>query len=108
MLLREQLSARRWTWLAIALIAAYLVSFGAMHPADLIAHVPPATLLALGAAALWGCSTVLGRFALQDIPFQALTSLRIVGAMPLLAVLAFIQPNPWPALWPRQAMLAWW
>jgi drug/metabolite transporter (DMT)-like permease len=95
---RERLSARSWTCLVVALIAAYLVSFGGTPPTELIHHVPAATLLALGAAALCGCSTILGRFALQDISFQALTSLRIVGAMPLLALLVWLQPHPWPAL----------
>jgi drug/metabolite transporter (DMT)-like permease len=103
-LLGERLSGRSWMWLGVALIAAYLVSFGAMPPGELIHHAPPATLLALGAAALWGGSTVLGRFALQDISFQSLTSLRIVGAMPLLALLAWVQPNPWPALLPKQIL----
>ena len=102
--LRERLGGRSWIWLFVALIAAYLVSFGATPPAALIHHVPAATLFALGAAALWGCSTVLGRFALQDISFQALTSLRIVGALPLLALLAWIEPHPWPALVPRQIL----
>jgi drug/metabolite transporter (DMT)-like permease len=104
LLLRERLSARSWTWLAVALVAAYLVSFGATMPTELIHHAPPATLLALAAAVLWGASTVMGRFALQGISFQALTSLRIVGAMPLLALLVAVRPHPWPALAATQVL----
>jgi drug/metabolite transporter (DMT)-like permease len=104
LVLREKLSARSWIWLAIAIVAAYLVSFGATPPGELLPHAPPATLMALGAAALWGASTVLGRFALRDIPFQALTSLRIVGALPLLALLVAITPHPWPPFEVKQAL----
>jgi drug/metabolite transporter (DMT)-like permease len=104
LVLRERLSARSWIWLAIAIVAAYLVSFGATPPGELIHHAPPASLLALGAAALWGTSTVLGRFALRDIPFQALTALRIVGALPLLALLIVVRPHPWPAFDLKQAL----
>jgi drug/metabolite transporter (DMT)-like permease len=103
-LLRERLSARSWTWLVIALIAAYLVSFGATMPGELVHHAPPATLLALAAAVLWGASTVLGRFALQGLSFQELTSLRIVGAMPLLALLVAVRPHAWPAFEVKQAL----
>ena len=77
---------------------AYLVSFGFTSPAGLMRHAPPAALLALAAAALWGGSTVLGRFALRGIPFQTLTAMRIIVALPLLAVLALDQPVPWPTL----------
>lgn len=97
MALGERLDKRQWMWLAVALVAAYLVSFGTTPPADLLRHAPPAALLALAAAALWGGSTVLGRFALEGIPFQALTSLRIVTATPLLVLLAWLRPHPWPA-----------
>jgi drug/metabolite transporter (DMT)-like permease len=104
LVLRERLSARSWMWLAIAIVAAYLVSFGATPPSELIHHAPPATLMALGAAALWGASTVMGRFALRDIPFQALTSLRIVGALPLLALLVGVTPHAWPPFDVKQAL----
>ncbi len=104
LVLRERLSARSWMWLAIALVAAYLVSFGATLPGHLVNHAPAATLLALAAAALWGASTVLGRFALQGISFQALTSLRIVGAAPLLGALVLLKPHPWPAFEMKYAL----
>jgi drug/metabolite transporter (DMT)-like permease len=96
--LAEQLRPRLWIWLAVAVAGAYLVSFGLTPPADLLAGMPPASMYALAAAALWGGSTVLGRFALRDIPFQRLTALRIVIASPLLAVLVCVRPHPWPAL----------
>jgi drug/metabolite transporter (DMT)-like permease len=47
-----------------------------------------APLLALAAAILWGASTVLGRFVLRRISFLPLTGLRIVVAIPPLALMA--------------------
>src|SRR5262249_38604257 len=41
----------------------------------------------LAAAALWGASTVLGRFALRSLSFFALTALRIIVAAPFLIAL---------------------
>jgi drug/metabolite transporter (DMT)-like permease len=84
-LLGERLGVRFWAWLGLALAAAYLVAFGAAPPPEPLAAVP--ALLAAAAAALWGASTVLGRFVLGSISFTMLTALRIVVAMPLLAAM---------------------
>ena len=62
-LLGEPLGRRFWGVLAAALGGAYLVSFGLRLPAAGVEGT--AGLLALGAAALWGGSTVLGRFVLE-------------------------------------------
>jgi drug/metabolite transporter, DME family len=104
LVLRERPSGRFWVWLGLALLAAYLVSFGAAPPAVLMQHAPPAAFLALGAAALWGASTVLGRFALRGIPFYSLTALRIVAAVPLLLLIASLQARAWPTLLAKQAV----
>ncbi len=102
LILHDRLGGRLCFCLAIALAGAYLISFGAMTPLALIRYIPPAALMALGAAALWGGSTVLGRFALLGVPFQTLTALRIVVALPLLAALNWLRPHAWPALVPKQ------
>jgi drug/metabolite transporter (DMT)-like permease len=104
LLLHERLRARFWIWLVVAMAAAYVVSFGDTPPGQLVQQAPSAALFALGAAALWGASTVMGRFALQGISFQELTSVRIVGAMPLLAVLVLVRPHPWPTLAAKQVL----
>lgn len=90
-LLGERLRRRFWALLLVALGGAYLVSFGLTAPAR--PQAAPA-LLALGAAALWGGSTVLGRFALRTVSWPVMTALRIVLAAPLLAALAGIPPAP--------------
>ncbi|MBI3667110.1 MAG: DMT family transporter [Acidobacteria bacterium] len=89
-LLRESLGRRFWICLLLALAGAYLVSFGdrlGKPPLD-AAHFS-AALLALSAAALWGSSTVLGRFVLNSVSFLTLTGLRIFAAAPFLVILAW-------------------
>ncbi len=90
-LLRESLGRRFWFCLALAMVAAYLISFGDQLEAPPWTEARgPAAALALGAAALWGASTVLGRFALHSVPFVTLTALRLVGATPFLLVVAWL------------------
>lgn len=87
-LLGERLRRRHWFYLAAALVGAYLVSFGDRSLAGPFAPVrAAAALLAVAAAALWGCSTVLGRYLTSGLSFVALTALRILTAVPLLLVL---------------------
>jgi drug/metabolite transporter (DMT)-like permease len=85
LLLEEPLGRRFWICLLLALCGADVVNFGLSAPSGAIER--RAALLALAAAALWGCSTVLGRFVLARLSFFALTSLRIVLAAPLLIAL---------------------
>lgn len=85
LLLAEPLGRRFWICLLLALCGAYLVNFGLAAPGGSLER--KAALLALSAAALWGGSTVLGRFVLATLPFFALTCLRIVLAAPLLIAL---------------------
>src|ERR671910_2003896 len=91
-LLRERLGWAYWPCFAVAMVGTYMISFGNLGPftalgsADLL---PPA--LALGAALLWGSSTVLGRLVLKDVPFYALTGARLLLAVPLLAAIVAFQ-----------------
>jgi len=85
LLLNERLGRRFWICLSLALCGAYVVNFGLAGPGAGIEG--EAALLAMAAAALWGASTVLGRFALRSVSFFALTALRIVVATPFLIVL---------------------
>lgn len=104
--LRERLTKRFWLWAIPALVGAYVISFPNLRP-ELYAGEqwnPNAVgmLLALGAAALWGLGTVLGRYILRsasdheslpskggDIPvsFQTITALRFLVAFLFLIAL---------------------
>src|SRR5215210_1090861 len=84
-LLRERLGWAYWPCFAVAMIGAYLISFGNLDPfAALGSAELLAAALALGAALLWGSSTVLGRLVLKDMPFYSLTGARLLLAVPLL------------------------
>jgi drug/metabolite transporter (DMT)-like permease len=91
-LLRERLGWAYWPCFAVAMVGAYMISFGNLGPFTALgsAELLPAAL-ALGAAFLWGSSTVLGRLVLKDVPFYALTGARLFLAVPLLAGIVVAQ-----------------
>src|SRR5215204_425867 len=91
-LLRERLGWAYWPCFSVAMVDAYMISFGYLGPfAALGSAELLAAALALGAALLWGSSTVLGRLVLKDMPFHALTGARLLLAAPLLVVIVVIQ-----------------
>ncbi len=96
-LLGERPRRSDWMLLAVAAAGAYLISFGGsglwptLRPVDL-----NSAMLALAAAALWGASTVLGRYVSTTLSFTAVTALRIVVALPLLAILNLPGGPPLP------------
>jgi drug/metabolite transporter (DMT)-like permease len=92
-LLRERLRRAYWPCFAVAVLGAYLISFGGfVEPFEALGSVQalPA-LLTLGAAILWGSSTALGRFVLKDVPFHTLTGARLLLALPVLWVIVLAQ-----------------
>jgi drug/metabolite transporter (DMT)-like permease len=91
-LLRERLGWAYWPCFAVAMVGAYMISFGNLDPFGALGSAELLTAaLALGAAFLWGSSTVLGRLVLKDMPFYALTGARLLLAVPLLAVIVVAQ-----------------
>jgi drug/metabolite transporter (DMT)-like permease len=94
-LLRERITRRFLVYAALAILGGYFVTFKSGWP-DL--HVGDsrltASLLALGAAFAWGSSTVLGKYALRNLSFFTMTSLRLTLTA-LLAVPVFLAiPSP--------------
>ena len=93
LLLRERLRPAYWPCFAVAVLGAYLISFGGfIEPFEALSSVQalPAALT-LGAAILWGSSTALGRFVLKDMPFHTLTGARLLLALPVLWVIVLAQ-----------------
>lgn len=88
--LGEKTGKRFWTWAALALFGAYIVSFPDLRPQlyDGEAWNPNTlgVLSALGAAALWGTGTVLGRGILATVSFKTVASLRLLTAFIFLMV----------------------
>jgi drug/metabolite transporter (DMT)-like permease len=77
--------------LPVALVGAYFITFGSESPLATFgqgAAVPVGALMALGASALWGAGTVLGRRLLGKLEFPTLTALRFTLGLPALAVWA--------------------
>jgi drug/metabolite transporter (DMT)-like permease len=88
-LLKERLAGIYWPCLAVALVGAYLLSFGTTGSvATLSRDDLVAAGLALGAAALWASGTVLGRLVLSEMSYVTLTAMRILCALPFLWAVA--------------------
>lgn len=96
LLLKEKLPRHFGILLIIALAGTYLLTFGMTLP---IGHwnefVQIGSLLSLGAAALWGGSTVMGRLMVGKLKYETVTSLRFVLALPLLAVMTWNEGAAW-------------
>ena len=91
-LLGERPGRYYWLLFAVAVVGAYLVSFGDLSPFEALASdAAPGAFLALGAALLWGSSTALGRYVLEDVPFHAVTGARLLLALVPLAFIALAQ-----------------
>lgn len=91
LLLGERLLPR-FSWFLIAGIAgAYLVAFPDPGKVS-VGGLAPA-LLALGAAALWGLGTVLGRHLSAKLTFATLTALRFAIGLPAAAALVAALPG---------------
>ena len=89
LLLGEKLLPRFGFYLVASLVGAYLISFP--EPTDIsIAAFTPAAL-ALGAAALWGFGTVLGRHLTGKVEFASLTALRFAVGLPATIVIVLVQ-----------------
>ncbi len=89
-ILREKVNKSQLVWSAIALLAGFFMTF----PSGKIAiagNTNLAALMALGAAAAWGTSTVFSRWLLLRLPANATTALRflLTTAIGLVALLFF-------------------
>lgn len=76
-ILKEKLTQRFIGLALLAMLGAYLVTFGTTSIADWNDKTLIAALLATLAAFSWGSSTVLGKHALNRLPFTAVTALRL-------------------------------
>lgn len=82
--------------IVVALFGTYLLTFGWSLPFGHVRDfVQVGSLLALGAAVLWGGSTVMGSYLLRSMKYETVTSLRFMVALPLLIVLTSVEHAPW-------------
>lgn len=94
-LLGERPLKKYWLFFVPAVGGAWFITFRNPFEAS-VAEAEPA-LLALGAAALWGMGTVLGRRLTPKIEFKQLTALRFLIGLPTAAVIVTIQSD-WDVL----------
>lgn len=96
LLLKEKLPQHFFGFLIIALAGTYLLTFGFTMPiGHLSDFVQVGSLLSLGAAALWGGSTVMGRLMVGHMKYETVTSLRFVLALPLLLAITWNEGAAW-------------
>ncbi len=89
LLLGEALLSRYWIFLVAGLGGAYLVAFPDPLQAS-VSQLAPA-LLAVGAAALWGMGTVLGRRLSARLEFRELTAWRFAIGLPVAGLIWLLQ-----------------
>ena len=81
-ILKERLSKSFWAWAIAGVAGAYLVTFPELKITGLsFSGGSLGVLFALGAAVLWGGSTVFGRMLVKKISFQAMTAVRFLSAL---------------------------
>lgn len=97
LLLGERLRRSYLFFLLPALVGAWLLTFA--DPLGVSVASAQAALLALGAAALWGAGTVLGRLASAELSFRDLTALRFSLGLATMAGVAGATGTPLALSW---------
>ena len=77
-ILKEKLSKKFLFLASVAIIGSFLVTFGLQPLSEWGDKTIIASLFALLAAFSWGSSTVIGKYALKNLSFQLVTSLRLI------------------------------
>ncbi|MHA0858486.1 DMT family transporter [Paenibacillus sp. CMAA1364] len=95
-ILKERLPRQFSILFTLALIGTYLLTFGFTIPLGKWSDfVQVGSLLSLGAAALWGGSTVMGRLMVGQMKYETVTSLRFMLALPLLLLITWGEGGVW-------------
>lgn len=95
-ILKERLPKNFGPLIVLALAGTYLLTFGWSIPFGHVnSFMGVGSLMALGAAALWGGSTVMGRYLLGSMKYETVTSLRFILALPLLLIITTLEGAPW-------------
>lgn len=96
LLLKEMLPKNFGVFVVLALFGTYLLTFGFSLPIGGMSDFwQIGSMLSLGAAALWGGSTVMGRYMLGKMSYETVTSLRFILALPLLFLITFSEGKAW-------------
>ncbi len=94
LVLGERLRRGYWLLFAVAMFGAYLLTFGFQIPQTAAKGALSSGLYAIGAAVLWGGSTVMGKRIVNKVSFPTMTALRFAVALPfLLGIVSFQHPH---------------
>ena len=96
--LKERIVKSFWNLLVVVLVGAYLLTFGFHIPTTGNSTQLLGSLYAIGAAALWGGSTVMGKRLVGKLSFTTVTALRFSVALPLLTLIVLVQQPNWGTL----------
>ncbi|PWW02807.1 EamA domain-containing membrane protein RarD [Paenibacillus cellulosilyticus] len=95
-MLKERLPRSFGMLFLIAIFGTYLLTFGVKPPFSNIHEMLKAgSLMSIGAALLWGGSTVMGRYLLRAVNYETVTSLRFILALPLLLAMTLGEHQLW-------------
>lgn len=96
-ILGERIRPIFWLFVAPALGGAWLLAFA--EPFDVTLRTAEASLLALGAAALWASGTVLGRFVGSELSATHITALRFFFGLATMIVVVGVRSEPFTVPW---------
>lgn len=96
-LLAERIRPIFWLFVVPALGGAWLLAFA--EPFDVTLRTAEASLLALGAAALWGSGTVLGRLVGSELSATHITALRFLFGFATMIVIVGVRGEPFTVPW---------
>lgn len=96
-ILGERIRRIFWLFVAPALGGAWLLAFA--EPFDVTLRTAEASLLALGAAALWASGTVLGRFVGSELSATHITALRFFFGLATMIVVVGLRGEPFTVPW---------
>ncbi|MBJ6360178.1 DMT family transporter [Paenibacillus sp. GCM10012307] len=95
-LLKEMLPKSFGSLFLMAIVGTYLLTFGWTLPSlEMSDFIQLGSLFSLGAALLWGGSTVMGRYLLGAVNYETVTSLRFILALPLLLAFMLSERQIW-------------
>lgn len=88
-ILKEKLSGRFLSWVLVALVGSYMISFGTEAIQLQLAGKELIVLLSIGAAAAWGSGTIMSKYLVDRIDYRATTALRFLLTVPISLVAMF-------------------
>lgn len=96
-ILAERIRPIFWLFVVPALGGAWLLAFA--EPFDVTLRTAEASMLALGAAALWASGTVLGRFVGAELSANHITTLRFLFGLATMIVVVAVRGEPFTVPW---------